>query len=135
MGAAIGAKIANPNTPVILFTGDGCFRMNQAEMATLVKYKLPVLIIIFNNQTLGMLRQWQTSLLSARYYETDLEKHNPDFVKLADAYGVSGFRVTDNESFSETLKNCTHILTSGKPALIEAIIDKNERVLTMNRLN
>jgi len=129
MGAAAGAKIANPKAPVVLFTGDGCFRMNQAEMSTFIKYGLPVLIIIFNNSTLGMLRQWQNSSYSSRYYETDLDKYNPDFVKLADAYGVQGFRAKDNESFLNALESCKSILASGKPALIEAIIDKDERVL------
>ncbi|MCL2804538.1 MAG: biosynthetic-type acetolactate synthase large subunit [Treponema sp.] len=123
LGAAIGAKIASPASAVVLFTGDGSFCMNSAEMATLVKYKLPVLIIVFNNSTLGMLRLWQKKSFSANYYETDLE--NPDFVKLADAYGIQGFRVTDEKSFLQALEKSRGILASGKPALIEVIINKN----------
>jgi acetolactate synthase-1/2/3 large subunit len=130
-GAAVGAKIANPAAPVVLFTGDGSFRMNQSEMATLVKESLPVLIVIFNNNTLGMLRQWQTFFHESHYYETSLDNRGPDFVKLAGAYGLQGFRVTDETSFLAALGECMNQLTNGKPALIEAIIDKDEKVLPM----
>jgi acetolactate synthase-1/2/3 large subunit len=129
MGAATGAKIANPETPVVLFTGDGSFRMNCAEMATLVKYGLPVLIIVFNNRTLGMVRQWQKTYCKARYYETDLDDRGPDFVKLAAAYGVSGFRVMEKKAFWEVLAKTAELLYSGKPVLIEVIIDKDEKVV------
>jgi len=128
MGAAAGAKIANPDRPVALFTGDGCFRMNCAEMATLVKYSLPVLIVIFNNRTLGMLRQMQTVFYESNYSQTDLDDRGPDFIKLADAYGVRGFRVTDCASFLEAAAGGMDIIASGKPVLIEAIIGKDEKV-------
>jgi acetolactate synthase-1/2/3 large subunit len=131
MGAAAGAKIANPENHVVLFTGDGSFRMNSAEMATLVKYNLPILIIVFNNQTLGMLRQWQNYFYKTRYYETDLDNSTPDFVKLADAYNVPGFRVTDETSFIETLDKSVKLLTSGKPVLIEVVINKDTQVIPM----
>jgi acetolactate synthase-1/2/3 large subunit len=131
MGAAVGAKIANPGSPVILFSGDGCFRMNSAEMATFVKYGLPALIIIFNNATLGMLRQWQKLFYESRYSQTDLENRGPDFVKLAAAYGVSGFHAHNEASFLDALKKSARLLESGKPALIEALIDKDERVVPM----
>ena len=131
MGAAAGAKIANPSSPVVLFTGDGCFRMNSGELATLVKYKLPVLIVVFNNSTLGMLRQWQNFIYSSNYYETDLDNSCPDFIKLAAAYNVEGFRVTDGESLSEALKKCVKILAEGKPALVEAVISRDEKVEPM----
>jgi len=132
MGAAAGAKAANPQKPVVLFTGDGCFRMNCAEMAALVKYKLPVLIIIFNNSALGMLRQWQKISYKSRYYETDLDNSCPDFIKLAEAYNISGFRVTDKKSFTAALEKCAKLLAARKPALIEAVIDKNECVGMVN---
>jgi len=131
MGAAAGAKIANPRSPVVLFTGDGCFRMNCAEMATLVKYGLPVLIIIFDNRTLGMVRQWQKFFYEARYSQTDLDNRGPDFVKLADAYDVPGFRVTDEAAFLDALDKGFKLLSRGKPVLIDAVIDKDERVLPM----
>jgi len=128
MGAAAGAKLANPDSPVVLFSGDGCFRMNCAEMATLVKYSLPVLIIVFNNSALGMLRQWQKALYKSRYSQTDLDEHGPDFISLAHAYGASGFRVTDESSFLHALEKSAKLLESGKPALIEAVINKDEKV-------
>ena len=131
MGAAIGAKIANPNKNVVLFTGDGCLRMNCAEMATLEKYSLPVLIVVFNNRTLGMLRQWQNYFFKANYYETDLEDRGPDFIKLAHAYDVPGFRANNETGFLTALKNSMEVIAAGKPALIEAIIDRDERVLPM----
>jgi len=131
MGAAMGAKIANPGHPVALFSGDGCFRMNCAEMATLARYKLPVLIIIFNNRTLGMVRQWQNFFYGARYSETNLDDRGPDFVKLADAYSVPACRAADETSFLEALRKSIAHNADGKPALIEAIIDQDERVLPM----
>jgi len=129
LGAAVGAKIANPASPVVLFTGDGCFRMNSAEMATLVKYGLPVLIIIFNNRSLGMLRQWQNFFYKANYSQTDLDNRGPDFIRLAESYNIQGFRVTDESSFLEALGKSASLLASGKPALIEAVIDKDEKVV------
>jgi acetolactate synthase-1/2/3 large subunit len=131
LGAALGAKIANPEKPVALFTGDGCFRMNCAEMATLVRYGLPVLIIVFNNRTLGMVRQWQNFFYEGRYSETDLEGRPPDFVKLAEAYGLAGFRAHDEGSFVRALGEAGAELAAGRAALIEAVIDKDERVLPM----
>ncbi|MDR0444376.1 MAG: biosynthetic-type acetolactate synthase large subunit [Treponema sp.] len=131
MGAALGAKIANPAKPVVLFSGDGCFRMNCAEMATLVKETLPVLIVIFNNSALGMLRQWQKFFYDAHYSESDLDNRSPDFVKLADAYGISGFRVTNEKEFLDALAKAIKITALGKPALIEMVINKDERVVPM----
>ena len=131
MGAAIGVKTANPGSPVVLFTGDGCFRMNCAEMATMVRYNIPVLIVIFNNRTLGMVRQWQYFFYGGRYSETELNDRGPDFIKLADAYGVAGCRANDEASFQEALQKSLAILAAGKPALIETLIDKDERVLPM----
>jgi len=131
LGAAMGAKIANPQTPVALFTGDGCFRMNCAEMATLVRYNIPVLIVIFNNHTLGMVRQWQHFFCDSRYYQTDLDDRGPDFVKLADAYNVAAHRAADEVSFLAALESCRAELAAGKPAVIEVIVNKDERVLPM----
>jgi acetolactate synthase-1/2/3 large subunit len=130
LGAAAGAKIGNPRRPVALFTGDGCFRMNCAELATLRTYAVPVLVIIFNNRTLGMVRQWQNFFYEGRYSETDLPEH-PDFVKLAEAYGVSAYRAGEERSFLDALERAMADIGEGKPALIEALIDKDERVLPM----
>jgi acetolactate synthase-1/2/3 large subunit len=130
LGAAEGAKMANPERPVVLFTGDGCFRMNCAEMATLATYKIPVLIIVFNNSTLGMVRQWQNFFYESRYSETDLPSH-PDFVKLADAYGLPGYKAADRVSFLEALDAASADLSGGRAALIDARIDRDEKVLPM----
>jgi acetolactate synthase-1/2/3 large subunit len=105
--------------------------MNSAEMATLVKYGLPVLIIVFNNRALGMLRQWQNISYNSNYYETSLDDRGPDFVKLAAAYDTAGFRVTDKSSFLEALGKSLNILAAGSPVLIETIIDKDEKTLPM----
>jgi acetolactate synthase-1/2/3 large subunit len=105
--------------------------MNCAEMATLVRYKVPVLIVVFNNSTLGMVRQWQNFFYEGRYSETDLDDRPPDFVKLAGAYDVPAYRAGDEASFLEALEKSLKDLAAGKPALIETIIDKDERVLPM----
>jgi acetolactate synthase-1/2/3 large subunit len=131
LGAAAGAKIANPKRPVVLFTGDGSFRMNSGELATLVTYGLPVLIVIFNNRTLGMVRQWQQFFFGGRYSETGLEGRPPDFLKLAEAYGVFGRRAGDEASFAAALEDSLAEIRAGRPALVEALIDTDERVLPM----
>ncbi|MDR1030985.1 MAG: biosynthetic-type acetolactate synthase large subunit [Treponema sp.] len=130
LGAAAGAKIANPDKPVVLFTGDGSFRMNCGELATLVAYQIPVLILILNNRVLGMVRQWQTLFYEGRYAETILDRP-PDFVKLAEAYGIAGYRAEDAEVFTEVLGNAVQELRTGKPVLIDARIPCDEKVLPM----
>jgi acetolactate synthase-1/2/3 large subunit len=130
LGAAAGAGIANPGKPVVLFTGDGCFRMNCAELATLHTYAIPVLVIVFNNRTLGMVRQWQSFFYGGRYSETGLPG-SPDFVKLAGAYGVPAYRAGDRASFLEALDASVKDLASGRAAVIDVPIDKDEKVLPM----
>jgi acetolactate synthase-1/2/3 large subunit len=131
LGAALGAKTANPARPVVLFTGDGCFRMNCAELATAQACRLPLLVIVFKNDALGMVRQWQNFFYGGRYSETGLDGRPPDFVQLACAYGVPGFRAGDEASFGAALDKALAALAAGTPALIEALIDKDERVLPM----
>ena len=130
LGAACGVKVANPKKPVVLFTGDGSFRMNCAEMATLTNNKIPLLIIVFNNGVLGMVRQWQSFFYEKRYSQTTLGTA-PDFLKLCDAYGVNGFRAGDRESFKKALHCAAEELSAGRAALIEADIDRDENVLPM----
>ncbi|MDR2804005.1 MAG: biosynthetic-type acetolactate synthase large subunit [Treponema sp.] len=130
LGAAVGAKVANPNSPVVLMTGDGSFHMNCAELATLAAYQIPVLIIVFNNGTLGMVRQWQSLFYDGRYSETTLNRP-PDFVKLAGAYGLPGYRACDEKSFYSALDAALADNAAGKTALIDAVIDINEMVLPM----
>jgi acetolactate synthase-1/2/3 large subunit len=130
LGAALGAKIARPDCPVVLFTGDGSFRMNCGELATLAAYKLPMIVIIFNNKTLGMVRQWQNLFYEQRYSETTLERP-PDFVKLADAYGIPGYRAVNEKRFISALDAAFDSVKAGGAALIEAAIDIDEMVLPM----
>jgi acetolactate synthase-1/2/3 large subunit len=131
LGAACGAKMANPEKPVVLFTGDGGFRMNSAELSTLVRYHLPVLIIVFNNGALGMVRQWQNFFFGGRCFETSVDDRGPDFVKLAGAYGIPACRAGNEAAFLDALKKSIEAVAAGRPALIEAIIDKDERVVPM----
>jgi acetolactate synthase-1/2/3 large subunit len=130
LGAACGAKVANPKKPVVLFTGDGCFRMNCAELATLKTHNIPVLVIVFNNSALGMVRQWQSFFYEGRYSETSLPGH-PDFVKLTDAYGLPAYRAGDRFSFLEALNSAAKDLSAGRAAVIDALIDRDEKVLPM----
>ena len=96
LGAAIGAKAGNPDKTVVNIAGDGCFRMNMNEIATAVRENIPVIEIIFNNSVLGMVRQWQTLFYGERYSHTVLD-NNVDYVKLAEAMGAKGYRITKQE--------------------------------------
>jgi len=127
VGAAMGAALGNPGVPVFLTTGDGCFRMNCHELATLEHYHIPVIITIFNNHTLGMVRQWQTLIYDHRYAQTDLER-GPDFVKLAEAYHIPGARVACQAELEGVLKQA---LESGGPYVVECAIDKDAMVHPM----
>ncbi|HWR10637.1 MAG TPA: biosynthetic-type acetolactate synthase large subunit [Rectinemataceae bacterium] len=126
-GAAMGVQIAHPEAQVVHIAGDGSFRMNCAELATIVNYNLPILIIVFNNGTLGMVRQWQTMFYDKRYCQTTLDRP-PDFVKLADAYGLPSYRAREPEEFRACLDAA---LSHRGPALIECVLDIDEKVLPM----
>jgi acetolactate synthase-1/2/3 large subunit len=130
LGAAVGAKLANPGRPVVLFTGDGSFRMNSCELATIRRYGIPVLIVLINNGVLGMVRQWQKLFCGGAFSETDLGE-TPDFPALAAAYGIGGFRAKTPEEFGAALDRAALHLAEGRSALVEAVIDKNEMVLPM----
>ncbi|MDR0760889.1 MAG: biosynthetic-type acetolactate synthase large subunit [Treponema sp.] len=130
LGAAIGAKIANPSRPVVLFTGDGSFRMNCGELATAKNYGVPLLIVICNNRVLGMVRQLQNLFSEGRYAETTLDRP-PDFVKLAEAYGLPGYRAADETSFASALDQALADVAGGSVAVVEAIVDQNEKALPM----
>ncbi|MDR2796640.1 MAG: biosynthetic-type acetolactate synthase large subunit [Spirochaetaceae bacterium] len=130
LGAALGAKVANPDCPVVLFTGDGSFRMNCGELATLAAYKLPVIVIVFSNKTLGMVRQWQHLFYDERYSESTLDRP-PDFVKLADAYGLPACRATDEKNFIAALDAAMAAAAAGNTFLVDALIDIDEMVLPM----
>ena len=126
-GAAIGAQIAFPGRTVVHITGDGSFHMNLNEICTAVSYKLPIITIIMNNRVLGNVRQWQTMFYGGRYSQTDPHRKT-DYVKLADAFGAVGYRVTNIAELREALRKAQQ---SEGPVLIDCQIDKDERVLPM----
>ena len=143
--AAVGAKLGNPDKPVIMISGDGGMQMNIQEFATAVLEELPLVLCVFNNSYLGMVRQWQKLFYGKRYSMTNLRsgalwrrtngeempEYTPDFVKLAESYGAKGVRVTRREeiaaAFAEAKKN------TKAPTLIEFIIDPEEMVYPMIR--
>ena len=127
LGAAIGAKAGDPSKCVLHVTGDGSFRMNSNELSTEQFYGLPVITLLFNNSALGMVRQWQKLLYDGRYSQTDTER-GPDFVKLAEAYGVESLRVNDIDSLRGALKKA---VSEGRGCVIECIIDPDELVMPM----
>lgn len=124
-GASIGAQVAKPDCRVIHVTGDGSFHMNLQEMCTAVSYNLPVITVIVNNTVLGMVRQWQTSFYGRRYSNTDPHRKT-DFVKLAEAFGAKGLRCHTLAEFDACFKEA---LNSDGPVIIDAVVDKDERVL------
>lgn len=126
-GAAMGAQVGVPNKRVISIAGDGCFRMNCNELCTIQHYNIPVIIIVMNNGTLGMVRQWQTLFYGGRYSETTLDR-GPDFKKLAEAYFVDGYSVYTKEDFDNAISTA---LSKNAPAVIDAHIDTDEFVLPM----
>jgi len=125
--AAMGVKVASPDKVSINFTGDGSILMNCQELMTAVEKKIPVINIILNNNYLGMVRQWQTLFYNKRHSETDLSVQ-PDFVKLAEAFGGIGYRVHTKEEFDEALKDAVekNIVT-----FIEVVVERLENVMPM----
>nr|MBO2494743.1 acetolactate synthase, large subunit, biosynthetic type [Clostridia bacterium] len=127
LGAAIGACIGRPDRKVINVAGDGSFMMNSIELATVSRYKLPIVQLVLNNQALGMVRQWQNLFYNKRFSYSTLGP-DVDFVKLANAYGIKGFRITSNEEVEDTLKKA---LEMEQPVLIECMIHPDEMVYPM----
>ena len=128
LGAAMGAAASDPQgKPVALITGDGSFRMNLTELSTIGYYNIPVIVVIFNNGTLGMVRQWQTLFFGHRYSQTTLDR-GPDFMKLAEAYGLSGTRVDTVEAFAAAFKTGVE---KREPCIIECMLDIDEMVAPM----
>jgi len=125
--AAMGVKAASPEKTSINFTGDGSILMNCQELMTAVEKKLPVINIILNNNYLGMVRQWQTLFYDKRHSETDLSVQ-PDFVKLAEAFGGLGYRVNTKEEFDAALKDAVE---KNVVAFIEVIVHRLENVMPM----
>ncbi len=126
--AAMGAKIAHPERTVINIAGDGSIQMNIQEMATCVQYDIPVVNIILNNGYLGMVRQWQELFFEHRYSNSDMMPAQPDFVKLAEAYGGVGFRSDKPEEVEGILKEA---ISCKRPVLIDFRVSREENVYPM----
>jgi len=126
--AALGAKVAKPSSPVVDIAGDGSFLMTQQELATSVREKIPVVVIIMDNQMLGMVAQWQRSLYNRRYSQTKLGRAT-DFVKLAEAYGAQGLRVESYVEFRNAVKTA---LNSDVTTVIDVPISPEEDVLPIS---
>lgn len=124
--SAIGAQVACPDKKIISIVGDGGFQMNIQELILLKAYKLPVKVFIMNNSYLGMVRQWQELFHERRYSEVNLEI-NPDFVKVAEAYGVKSVTLESEED----LEKIDEILKSDEPILVNCIVKKEENVYPM----
>ena len=127
LGAAIGAKTANPEKTVINIAGDGCFRMNMNEIATAVRQKLHLIEVVFNNHVLGMVRQWQDLFYEERYSATVL-RDSVDFVKLAEAMGATGIRVTSRDEFEQAFARA---LEADGPVVLDCMIDSDDKVWPM----
>lgn len=125
--AAIGAQMAFPDKTVVDVAGDGSIQMNIQEMATAMQYGLPVKIVILNNRFLGMVRQWQELFYKRNYSNTNME-HAPDFVKLAEAYGATGFRATKISEVEEVLKKG---LSTPGPVIMDFVVEREECVYPM----
>ena len=126
--AAIGAQVGRPDAVVFDIAGDGSFQMNIQELATAVFNKLPVNVAILNNGYLGMVRQWQELFFNRRYSSTELGGGNPDFMKVAEAYGALGIRVTTNDDVKDALKEA---IASPRTVVIDFQIEREENVFPM----
>ncbi len=127
LGAAIGTKCGNPDKIVVNIAGDGCFRMNMNEIATAVRSNIPVIEVVFNNHVLGMVRQWQNLFYEERYSHTTLQD-KVDFVKVAEAMGAMGIRVTRPEEFEPAFRKA---IEAGVPVVIDCILDSDDMVFPM----
>lgn len=132
LGAAMGAKLGcrdmgEPDKMVINIAGDGCFRMNMNEIATAVRYNIPVIQVVINNHVLGMVRQWQTLFYGKRYSHTVLNDA-VDFVKLAEAMGAKAYKVSSREELRPALEAAFAL---GAPVVIDCQINCDDKVYPM----
>lgn len=128
LGASIGAQCAHPDRDVVLFAGDGSFRMNFQELTTVRRYNLPIKIFLFDNQTLGMVRQWQKLFSDKRYAQTDLNDGAVNYLKLADAFGIRNYDINTLDDLDSTL---AEIKDLREPVLIHCNISNEEGVYPM----
>ncbi|QIS41560.1 acetolactate synthase large subunit [Clavibacter capsici] len=132
--AAMGAKVAQPDRHVWAIDGDGCFQMTNQELATCTINDIPIKVAIINNSSLGMVRQWQTLFYEGRYSNTDLNTGGgtrmvPDFVKMADAYGALGIRVTKPEEVDDAIRLA--LATNDRPVVIDFVVSRDAMVWPM----
>ncbi len=129
--AAVGAKIGCPDRDVCLFTGDGSFQMNIQELSTCLEFNIPLKIFIFDNSTLGMVRQWQRMFYKGHISSTNLN-FNPDFVALAKAYGHEGFKVTDPKDLDSAVKKALSM--KDKLVIVDIVCNTDAKVLPMQQM-
>lgn len=122
--AGIGAKLAQPHAHVVTITGDGSFIMNIQELATLRRYNIPLKIVLLDNASLGLVRQWQELFFDRNYSEIDLSD-NPDFAAVAQAFGIEAFRISKRE---EVGAGIARLLAAKGPCLAHVLIDAKENV-------
>ena len=127
LGASLGAKVGRPEKTVVNIAGDGCFRMNMNEIATAARHNIPVIQVVINNHVLGMVRQWQNLFYGQRYSNTILDD-KVDFVKVAEALGAEGVRITKAEEFAPALEKA---IADQKPVVLDCVIDPDDKVSPM----
>jgi len=132
--AAMGAKVANPDRTVWAIDGDGCFQMTNQELATCTINDIPIKVAVINNSSLGMVRQWQTLFYDGRHSNTDLNTGHgtrmiPDFVKLAEAYGALGIRVTRKDEVDDAIRLANE--TNDRPVVIDFVVSRDAMVWPM----
>ncbi len=126
-GAAIGAKVANPEKVVVHVTGDGSFHMNLNEVVTAVRYDIKIITVVMNNSSLGMVRQWQDILYKKRFSATDAD-FTTNYLLLSDAFGAKGYEAKNMDEFKKALEKA---IKDEKPAIINVYIDSDEHVMPM----
>jgi acetolactate synthase-1/2/3 large subunit len=126
--AAIGAKVGRPDATVINIDGDGCFQMTMQELATARMYGIAAIHVVVNNGWLGMVRQWQELFHDERFSETNLTVDMPDYVKLAESFGIAAFRCETPDEVDDAIRGA---LDCGGPAVIDARVDREEKVYPM----
>jgi acetolactate synthase-1/2/3 large subunit len=124
--AAMGAKLAIPEKQVVAVIGDGGYQMTVQELGTIMQYKIPVKIMVLNNNFLGMVRQWQQLFHGKRYSFTEME--NPDFIKLAEAYSIPARKVEQREELDEAMRE---MLEATTPYFLEVVVGKEDNVFPM----
>lgn len=127
LGASIGAKVGRRDKTVVNIAGDGCFRMNMNEIATAVRYNIPIIQVVINNHVLGMVRQWQTLFYDKRYSNTILNDA-VDFAKVSEGMGALAFKVSTVAEFEDAFQQA---LEAGRPCVIDAQIDEDDKVWPM----